>query len=39
MFLLALNQYGNQNHRGSFLNVNAVASHIEAGHHSWVRSI
>lgn len=39
LFQTVLQQYGNRAHPNQFLNVSAVASHIEASHHSWVSRI
>ena len=39
LFQVALMRYGENVHPGQFLNVQAVAAHIETGHHSFVPSI
>jgi hypothetical protein len=38
-FTTCLTQYANRAHPGSFVTLLAVASHIEAGHHTWVPRI
>ena len=39
LFLRILSQYGNQIHPGQFLNLPAIAAHLEASHHGWVPRI
>ena len=36
LFQGSLHQYGDAIHPGQFLNVSAVAAHLEASHHAWV---
>ena len=38
-FKVGLEQYEAEVHPGAFLNVSAIAAHIEASHHSWVPTI
>jgi hypothetical protein len=39
LFRTCLRQYGNRAHPNQFVNDSAIAGHIEASHHGWVRRI